>query len=145
MQLFDTWAGSLPEREFRRWCIEPAKAVIALVRLEFPDVPVIGFPKGAGILYGEYARETGISGISIDSGLPLQFARDELQPDITVQGNLDPLLVVAGGKQMLAEAGRILSVMGSRRFIFNLGHGIVPETPPQNVAELVQFVKQWQA
>ncbi len=145
LQLFDTWAGSLPEREFRRWCIEPAKAVIALVRLEFPDVPVIGFPKGAGILYGEYARETGISGISIDSGLPLQFARDELQPDITVQGNLDPLLVVAGGKQMLAEAGRILSVMGSRRFIFNLGHGIVPETPPQNVAELVQFVKQWQA
>lgn len=143
LQIFDTWAGSLPEPEFRRWCIKPVREIIRRVKAIFPDVPVIGFPKGAGSLYEDYAVETGISGISMDTALSLQYARDKLQPNITVQGNLDPLLLVTGGKSMLQEAERILTTMGNRRFIFNLGHGIVPETPPENVMELVQFIKQW--
>ncbi len=143
LQIFDTWAGSLPEPEFRRWCIKPVREIIRRVKAIFPDVPVIGFPKGAGSLYEDYAVETGISGISMDTVLSLQYARDKLQPNITVQGNLDPLLLVTGGKSMLLEAERILTMMGNRRFIFNLGHGIVPETPPENVTELVQFIKQW--
>ncbi len=143
LQIFDTWAGSLPEPEFRRWCIEPTREIIRLVRMAFPDVPIVGFPKGAGPLYHDYAQETGVTGISIDSSLSLQYARKYLQPYVTVQGNLDPLSLVTGGKAMLKEAERILSFMGDRRFIFNLGHGIVPETPPQHVAELVRFVKQW--
>jgi len=145
LQIFDTWAGSLPEPEFRRWCIKPTKEIIRRVKVEFPDIPVIGFPKGAGPLYSDYALETGVAGLSMDTALSLQFSRDKLQRSVTVQGNLDPLLVVAGGKSMLREAERILTLMGNRRFIFNLGHGIVPETPPENVAELVQFVKQWRS
>ncbi len=145
LQIFDTWAGSLPEPEFRRWCIAPAKAIIALVQEQFSDVPVIGFPKGAGPLYRDYALETGITGISIDSALPLDFARKHIQPNVTVQGNLDPLLLVTGGKAMLVEAERILSLMNKGPFIFNLGHGIVPETPPENVADLVRFIKQWRS
>lgn len=145
LQIFDTWAGALPEMEFQRWCIEPTREIIAQIHAVFPDIPVIGFPKGTGLLYEDYALQTGIAAISMDSGLPLQFAKQKLQSKLTVQGNLDPLLLVSGGKSMLREAERILSVMGPERFIFNLGHGIVPQTPPENVAELVQFVKQWRA
>jgi len=145
LQIFDSWAGALPEGEFQRWCIEPAKKIITRIRAVFPEIPIIGFPKGAGLLYEDYALHTGIDAISMDSTLPLQFARERLQPKLTVQGNLDPLLVVCGGKTMLQEAERILTMMGPQRFIFNLGHGIVPQTPPENVAQLVQFVKQWQA
>lgn len=145
LQIFDTWAGSLPEPEFRRWCIKPTKEIIRRIKTVFPDISVIGFPKGAGFLYRDYAIDTGVDGISMDTALSLEYAREVLQPNITVQGNLDPLLLVAGGKSMLREAERILTLMGNRRFIFNLGHGIVPETPPENVMELVQFIKQWQS
>lgn len=145
LQLFDTWSGSLPELEFRRWCIAPTREIVRRVKLACPDVPIIGFPKGVGPLYRDFAIETGVSGISVDSGLPLEFAHHYLQPEVTVQGNLDPLLLVAGGKAMLREAERILLMMGNRRFIFNLGHGIVPETPPEHVAQLVEFVKSWRA
>ncbi len=143
LQIFDTWAGSLPEAEFRRWCIQPTKEIIKRVKAEFPNIPVIGFPKGAGSLYRDYAKQTGVTGISMDTAYALEFAREELQTDFVVQGNLDPLLLVTGGKAMLKEAERILSIMGNKNFIFNLGHGIVPQTPPENVAELVTFVKQW--
>lgn len=143
LQIFDTWAGSLPEMEFRRWCIAPMRQLVEQIRLECPDIPIIGFPKGAGPLYGEYLLLTGIEGISIDASLPVEFARDLLQPHATIQGNLDPLLLVRGGKPMLDEAERILHILGKGPFIFNLGHGIVPQTPPQHVQELVQFIKQW--
>ncbi len=145
LQLFDTWAGSLPELEFRRWCIAPTREIVRRVKLACPDIPIIGFPKGVGPLYRDFVLETGVSGISVDSALPLEFAHEYLQLEITVQGNLDPLLLVTGGKPMLQEAERILSIMGNRRFIFNLGHGIVPETPPEHVAQLVQFVKNWRS
>lgn len=143
LQIFDTWAGSLPEMEFRRWCIAPMRQLVEQIRLECPDIPIIGFPKGAGPLYGEYLLLTGVKGISIDASLPVEFARDLLQPHAVIQGNLDPLLLVRGGKPMLDEAERILQILGKAPFIFNLGHGIVPQTPPQHVQELVQFVKQW--
>lgn len=145
LQIFDSWAGSLPEAEFLRWCIEPTKVITSAIHREFPDLPIIGFPKGAGAMYPDYALKTGITAVSLDSSMPLQYAKDRLQPHMTVQGNLDPLLLVSGGKALLQEAGRILSLMGNHRFIFNLGHGIVPETPPENVAELVQFVKNWRS
>lgn len=145
LQIFDSWAGSLPEGEFQRWCIEPAKIIITAIHREFPGLPIIGFPKGAGALYPDYALKTGITAISLDSSIPLQFAKDRLQPHLPVQGNLDPLLLVSGGKALLQETERILTLMGNRNFIFNLGHGIVPETPPENVAALVQFVKNWRS
>lgn len=143
LQLFDTWAGALPELEFRRWCLLPARQIIRLVHARYPDVPVIGFPRGAGPLYLDFCRETGVEGISIDTAMPLNWAREHLQPQVTVQGNLDPLLLVAGGLAMRNEALRILQTFGGARFIFNLGHGIVPQTPLQHVAELVSLVKDW--
>lgn len=145
LQIFDTWAGSLSEMQFRRWCLEPAREIIRRVRQEFPGMPVIGFPRGAGPLYQTYALETGVSCVSLDTALPLQYAKDYLQPHVAVQGNLDPLLLVTGGDAMLREAERILKLMGPRRFIFNLGHGIIPETPPENVGEVVRFIKQWRS
>lgn len=143
IQIFDTWAGSLPPGELRKWCIEPVRRLIGRVREKYPHIPVIGFPKSAGLSYRDFVVETGVQGVSIDHGMPLEYARDVLQPLTAVQGNLDPLLSVAGGKPMFAAAEQILKTLGNGPFIFNLGHGIVPETPVENVGELVRFVQQW--
>ncbi len=143
IQVFDTWAGALPETEFRRWAIGPMRRLVDRIRSERPGIPVIGFPRGAGILYRAYVEETGIDGISIDSSVPLDWAAAQLQPLCTVQGNLDPLLLVAGGPALDAGIDRILNKLGKGRFIFNLGHGIVPATPPEHVAQLAERVKAW--
>lgn len=143
IQIFDTWAGSLPVAELHRWCIGPVTRLIGRVREKHPRIPVIGFPKSAGFSYRDFVVETAVQGVGIDHGLSLEYARDRLQPLAAVQGNLDPLLVVTGGKPMLTAAEQILKILGDGAFIFNLGHGIVPETPVENVAELVQFVQQW--
>ncbi len=147
LQLFDTWAGSLSEREFQRWCVAPTREIVQRLRASFPDVPIIGFPRGVGPLYADFCRQTKVTAVSIDHGLPLDWARKHLQPDVIVQGNLDPLLLVAGGEAMRNEAQRILDILArsydGARFIFNLGHGIVPQTPPEHVQELVALIKQW--
>lgn len=143
VQIFDTWAGSLPEPSFRRFVIEPVKKIVAALRERFPQIPVIGFPRGAGPLIIDYVRETGIQGVSFDTGLAASWVRDEVQPLVCVQGNLDPLLLVAGGSEMRAGASHILETLGKRPFIFNLGHGIVPQTPPEHVIELVEFVRDF--
>ncbi len=145
IQIFDTWAGRLPEPAFVRFCLAPAAAIVAGLRAEYPDLPVIGFPRGVGDRYRQYAVETGVSGISIDSTVELAWARDVLQPVATVQGNLDPQILVAGGDEMRAAANRILETLGHGPFVFNLGHGIVPQTPPEHVAELVELVQSWRA
>jgi uroporphyrinogen decarboxylase len=141
LQIFDSWAGGLPENEFARWCIAPTQAIVAGVKKEAPDVPIIGFPRGCGPLAEAYARETGIDAIGCDTSVPLAYMRDRLQSRLPVQGNLDPLLLVAGSKALEARVGEILDALGSRPFVFNLGHGIVPETPPEHVARLVELVK----
>jgi len=143
VQLFDTWAGALPETEFRRWVIGPARALAERIHGERPGVPVIGFPRGAGTLYQAYVAETGIDGISLDSAVPLAWAAETLQPRCTVQGNLDPILLVAGGEALDAGIDRVLKALGRGRFIFNLGHGIVPQTPPENVARLAERIRAW--
>ena len=143
VQIFDTWAGALPEQEFRKWVIAPARALVDRIHSERPGVPVIGFPRGAGVLYRAYVEETKIDGVGIDTAVPLAWAAAELQPLCTVQGNLDPILLVAGGEAMDAAIDRILSVLGNGPFIFNLGHGIVPQTPPENVARLANRIKAW--
>ncbi len=143
IQIFDTWAGALPEDQFDRWVIAPTRTLVERIRTERPGVPVIGFPRQAGYLYKRYVTETKVNGISLDSSVPLDWAASELQTKCTVQGNLDPLLVVAGGEAMDAGIDRILKVLGKGPFIFNLGHGIVPPTPPENVARLAERVKGW--
>ena len=143
LQIFDTWAGSLPEPAFRRFVIEPMKRIVKALKTRYPLVPIIGFPRGAGPMIVDYVKETGIQAVSLDTGLSLTWARKEVQSLTCVQGNLDPLLLVAGGEEMRNGARFILETLGDQPFIFNLGHGIVPQTPPEHVAELVEFVREF--
>jgi uroporphyrinogen decarboxylase len=144
LQIFDTWAGSLPEPQFRRFAIEPVKRIVTALKTSYPTVPIIGFPRGAGPMAVDYVRETGIQGVSLDTGMSLEWARDNLQPEVCVQGNLDPLLLVAGGGEMRRGVAHIFEMIGKKPFIFNLGHGIVPQTPPEHVTELVELVRSYQ-
>jgi uroporphyrinogen decarboxylase len=141
VQLFDTWAGVLPEAEFRRYCIEPVRRIIAVLKQKHPQVPVIAFPRGAGALYEGYAAATGADAIGLDYTVPLAWARDHLWNKTPVQGNLDPRLLVVGGQAMAEAVQRLLRSFPGRNHIFNLGHGIVPETPVRHVEELVRLVK----
>ena len=142
LQIFDTWAGVLPENDLRRWCLAPAKAIVSRVKARHPEVPVILFPRGAGLLYEDFAAESGADGLSLDSALPLAWARDRLQGQVALQGNLDPIKLVAGGPAMRDDAARILEHLAGGGFVFNLGHGIVPQTPPAHVAELVALLRE---
>lgn len=143
IQIFDTWAGALPEEAFRRWVIAPTRALVELIHTQRPGVPVIGFPRGAGMLYEAYVTETGVDGVSLDSSVPLDWAAERLQTKCTVQGNLDPILLVAGGEALDAGIDHVLRKLGNGPFIFNLGHGITPPTPPENVARLAERLKAW--
>lgn len=143
IQIFDTWAGSLPESAMRRWCIEPAKEITARLRQTYPDIPIIGFPKGVGPLAAEYMRETRVNCLGIDTSMSPTWAADNIQPNAAVQGNLDPRLLVVGGEAMRKEALAILDALQSGPHIFNLGHGIVPETPPEHVGELSDLVRSY--
>jgi uroporphyrinogen decarboxylase len=141
VQLFDTWAGGLAEPEFDRWVVGPTRSMVAALKGRHPNVPVMGFPRGAGDKAERYVIETGVDGIGCDTGMPLVTMRDRLSPHAVVQGNLDPLLLVAGGAAMECRTKEILAALEDRRFIFNLGHGIVPQTPPEHVARLVEIVR----
>ncbi len=142
LQVFDSWAGVLSENQFIRWAIEPMARIVERIKAVHPSVPVIGFPRGAGVLYKRYVQETGIDAVSLDHSMPLTWARDNIQPFAAVQGNLDNLLLVAGGEAMETQARKIIEVLGEGPFIFNLGHGIVPQTPPQNVARLCEIIRE---
>lgn len=143
IQIFDTWAGNLPDDQFRKWAIEPVRQIIQNIRHQHPEIPIIGFPKGAGARYPEYIRATEVTAVSIDTTMPLEWVRDHIQPLCPVQGNLDPLLLVAGGQQMEDRVVEILDCLSGGPFIFNLGHGIVPQTPPENVARLSEIIKNY--
>jgi uroporphyrinogen decarboxylase len=141
VQLFDSWAGVLDETSFRRWVIEPTRRIVATLREHHPGLPVIGFPRGAGLMYRSYFLETGVTALGLDTTVPLGVARKTLQSIGPVQGNLDPLLLVVGGAAMAGAAATILDALAGGPFIFNLGHGIVQETPPEHVARLIELVR----
>lgn len=145
LQIFDSWAGSLPEDEFARWCIAPTQAIVQRVKAEAPGVSVIGFPRGCGVLAETYAKATGVDAVSCDTSMELSWIRDTLQTSVAVQGNLDPLLLLAGGRHFEERAREIRSVLSSGPFIFNLGHGIQPETPIAHVERLLHLVKNGEA
>jgi uroporphyrinogen decarboxylase len=142
VQLFDSWAGILPESAFERWVIEPTKRIVASLRGRFTGFPVIGFPRGAGLLHERYLRETGVDGIAIDTAVPAGYARGKLQPRGTVQGNLDPVLLIAGGPALEEAVRGLRHALGGGRYIFNLGHGVLPETPPENVQVLARLMAE---
>lgn len=143
LQLFDSWAGVLPESPYGRWVVEPTKAIVGALRERHPGIPMIGFPRGSGLLYETYAAEIPGLAIGLDSAVPLDWARQRLQPRHTVQGNLDPSMLLAGGAAMEAAVERILQTLGEGPFVFNLGHGVIPRTPPEHVEALAARIRNW--
>jgi uroporphyrinogen decarboxylase len=142
LQIFDSWAGNLPEGEFETWVMAPTKRIVTELKRRHPATPIIGFPRGAGVNAERYVAETGVEGLGCDTAMPLQQMRALAdRSGVAVQGNLDPLLLAAGGPSFEARVRETLQVMRGAPFIFNLGHGIVPHTPPENVARLVDLVR----
>jgi uroporphyrinogen decarboxylase len=142
VQLFDSWAGVLPGREFAEWVIAPTQRIAAALKERFPAVPVIGFPRGAGLLHARYAAESGVDAVALDTTVPPAFARDELQLRLAVQGNLDPIALLVGGAAMEKAVAEIRAALGGGPFVFNLGHGILPQTPPEHVAALARLLAE---
>jgi uroporphyrinogen decarboxylase len=141
VQLFDSWSGSLAPAEFERWVIGPTARLVERLKARHPKVPVIGFPKGAGGKLGAYARETRVAAIGLDETVDPAWAHKELPKRLPVQGNLDPLALLAGGDALKAAVRRILDALAERPHIFNLGHGILQETPIAHVEELMALLK----
>jgi uroporphyrinogen decarboxylase len=143
VQLFDSCAGVLPEEQLFGWSLEPMVRIAHALRSRHPSIPIIAFPRAVGPATLMYRRPDAFTVLSIDTGIGAHWAAQELQPHICVQGNLDPLMLVAGGVALEREATRILDKLGHGSFVFNLGHGVVPQTPPENVAQLVEIVRNW--
>jgi uroporphyrinogen decarboxylase len=143
VQLFDSWAGSLAPSEFERWVIAPNAAIVRQLKARMPNVPIIGFPKGAGEKLGAYARETGVDAIGVDETIDPLWAARELPAGMPVQGNLDPLLLLAGGEELDRQALRVLEAFADRPHVFNLGHGIGQTTPIEHVEQLLALVRGW--
>jgi uroporphyrinogen decarboxylase len=143
VQLFDSWAGSLAPREFERWVIAPNAALTAAMAERFPGLPVIGFPKGSGEKLPAYARETGVAAVGVDETLDPEWVARELPASMPVQGNLDPLLLLAGGERLASGARAILEAFADRPHVFNLGHGIGQHTPIAHVETLIETVRAW--
>ena len=141
LQLFDSWAGSLSPAQFEQWVIAPTARLVAALNERHPDVPVIGFPKGAGSKLAAYARDTGISALGLDETVDPLWAARELPDSLPVQGNVDPLALIAGGAELEAAVKRVLDAFAGRPHIFNLGHGILPDTPIAHVEQLIGIVK----
>jgi len=142
VQLFDSWAGILPEPAFVRWVIEPTRRIVAALKRHFANYPVIGFPRGAGALHERYLHETGVDGIGIDTAVPPGYAQRTLQPHGTVQGNLDPVLLIVGGPALEEAVRGLRRTLGRGPYVFNLGHGVLPETPPENVQTLAHVLAE---
>lgn len=141
VQIFDSWAGSLGESDFERWCIAPTKRIVDGVRARHPKARIIGFPRGAGRLIPAYIRGTGVDAVSLETGIDRSFVQEQIQPLVPVQGHLDPELLRTGGPELEREVEAIRAAFGAGPFIFNLGHGILPDTPIAHVERLVAAVR----
>ena len=141
VQIFDTWAGSLPPREFERWCIQPTKQLVGKLRTKHPDVKIISFPRGAGKNIPRYVGETGVDAVSLESDINRDFARTEIQSRVPVQGNVDPEILLSGGDALDRDVDDVLEKLGQGPLIFNLGHGILPATPIAHVERMVKRVR----
>ena len=141
VQVFDSWAGVLNAEEFARYSIAPAAAIVAAIHAKRPGVPVIGFPRGAGVNYLAYVKQTQVDAVSIDYSVPIEWAAEILSPLCVVQGNLDPLLLADDKAAMLAQARRIVDCFSDKVFVFNLGHGIVPRTPVAHMQALCEYLR----
>lgn len=141
VQIFDSWAGSLGSEDFKRWCVEPTRRIVDLVRARHPQARIIGFPRGAGAGIPGYIHGTGVDAVGLETEIDRTFARDAIQTLVPVQGHLDPQLLRAGGPELDREVEAIRAAFGAGPFVFNLGHGILPDTPIAHVQRLVELVR----
>ena len=141
VQIFDTWAGGLPADDFERWSVQPTKKIVENLREKVPNAKVIGFPRGAGDKIPRYVAETGVNAVSLETAIDRNFARNEIQSRVPVQGNLNPETLRAGGDALDGEIDAVLEAFSSGPFIFNLGHGILPDTPIANVERMLKRVR----
>ncbi|MBV9066074.1 MAG: uroporphyrinogen decarboxylase, partial [Methylobacteriaceae bacterium] len=142
VQIFDTWAGVLPPREFSAWCIEPVRRIVENVRREIPDAKIIAFPRGAGASLPSYVDGVPVDAVSIDWTAEPAFVREHVQPRVAVQGNLDPIVLLAGGDALDRAVDDVLTNYADAPFVFNLGHGILPETPIAHVERTLARIRQ---
>jgi uroporphyrinogen decarboxylase len=141
VQIFDTWAGVLSPEQFDRWCIQPTEKIVAGVRQQIPGAKIIGFPRGANAMALPYVVATGVDGIGLDWTFPRTLAADMLQPRVAVQGNVDPLALLAGGEALDREVDDVMTALAGQPLIFNLGHGILPPTPIAHVERMLKRVR----
>ena len=141
IKIFDTWAGVLSPEEYQRWVIKPSSEICSELKRRYPNVKIIGFPKGVGIGYVDFASNVVVDGVAIDTSVPPKWAAEFLQNQVTVQGNLDPIVLIEGGERMIDQARNIRESLQNGPFIFNLGHGVLPTTPVENLIELAEFLK----
>jgi uroporphyrinogen decarboxylase len=137
VQIFDSWSGVLPPDEFERWCVEPVARLVARLREQAPHAPIIAFPRGAGTQLGKFADVAGLAAIGLDTAVEPRAAAAMLPARLALQGNLDPLALIAGGKALDESVARVLAGFAGRAHVFNLGHGILPETPIANVERML--------
>lgn len=142
VQLFDSWAGSLSPAQFEKWVIVPNAEIVRRLKARHPDAPIIGFPKGAGGKLAAYAEGTGVDALGLDETVDPHWANRQLPRDLPVQGNLDPLALIAGGSDLTSAVDNILSAFTDRPHVFNLGHGILPDTPIEHVQKLLTLVRK---
>jgi uroporphyrinogen decarboxylase len=143
LQIFDSWAGLLPDGAFQTWCVEAIRRIVAQVKDKKPEIPIIVFPRLAGVRFADFKKIDGIAAVSLDQTMSREWARDHLQPSLVVQGNLDPVYLVMGGEGLRREAEAILQTFAGGPFVFNLGHGVMQTTPPEHVEELCNLVAAW--
>lgn len=141
IQIFDSWAGSLPSEQFWRWGVEPVQRIIEIVRQQHPNIPIIAFPRGIAGLYAKAAAQMGADVLGLDTTTPLEAVRKDLPSTLVTQGNLDPLVLIAGGEALDRAVEAILAASEGTRHIFNLGHGIQPPTPIAHVEQMLRRIR----
>ncbi|MBK9586094.1 MAG: uroporphyrinogen decarboxylase [Alphaproteobacteria bacterium] len=142
LQIFDSWAGIVDAQQFKKWVSVPTRKIVDLVREAYPQVPIIGFPRGAGVNYISYLQDTGVNALSLDPQIETKWAVRVLQSSVPVQGNLDPVCLMAGGDALILAVEKIVHDFAGGPFVFNLGHGIHKDTPVENVELLVNTLRE---
>lgn len=144
VQLFESHSGVLDAAGFERWVVAPNREIVRSVKSKFPDVSIIGFPRGGGVNLTAFIRGTGVDVVGLDQSVPLDWAAQKVQSKLPVQGNLDPIYLLSDQDRLLAETRKILEAFSSAPHIFNLGHGVIKETDPKTVEILVREVRNFQ-
>jgi uroporphyrinogen decarboxylase len=142
VQIFDSWAGILPPDQFQQWCVRPTARIVTAVRARVQSAKIIGFPRGAGTMLTSYVDQVAVDAIGLDWMVDLKFASDHIQIQRPVQGNLDPLVLLAGGEELDRAIDTVLAAFAAKPFIFNLGHGVLPETPIAHVERMLERVRR---